>query len=804
MSPRHIPPPPPSFAGRRRRLLADRLPRRAGFAIPKLACSLAAKELELFILKMCFLMCKKDKCRQIVRQQVVGTKYLTSDSVRYHLPDKMSGVIVPTLFADHGYCATYGSNPSFCIIASKLELSVAGVNSGNGASPSSFGSTVCGSDPLCQCWRTQSTSIFLPWCALLLIGHRPQVTSRRNVPKANTSVRGDAFPVCASSGAMNPMVPTRSLYENRCGPNSTSQSSLNSAYLICLLTSSMTTTKINAAATIGNVIFKIFCKLLSLGQGSLGNLAISIVHPYLEPLAIAAHEGQVLQDATMLVVVEADMVRFLGAKAVDVDADVVAIGIVQFNVLGSIDLHGKHAVACAVVTATVEEAQELSRGGTREALVWGDDEGHAISARIIGEMMPNMKATEKDWTEPLWGNRGCAVEIEVGFTGAGEAGVDKVIFASAGAEGFKKAKIEDEGSNKGQMPILHVTSRRNVPKANTSVRGDALPVHTNSGARPYQILLHQKPLVPTMKHPVYQHQVTSRTNMPKANTSVRGVALLSDHQDLGPRLLAFEGFGHLYGSYGYIDLSAVPIVFQPHLHHLITCECNVVEVTIVTSLVACTTGVHRCETIDVDSNMVVIDIPVLVILVRVELDSEEMVGWITVVMVIYKAKDSSGNLSPPVTFPKKVIQHAITQVCWHQLWEWSATFKVLHDLPHTGPCIAKWMCTHNPLCQCSTTQSINICELSSARLSIGLFPHVTSRRKMPKAYTSVRGVALPLRASSGARYPMWHQWFSYLKGSHGHIDLCGLFIVVHPYLHCLVATKGQIGEDTLAITIEAS
>uniref|UniRef100_A0A0D9WV76 Uncharacterized protein n=1 Tax=Leersia perrieri TaxID=77586 RepID=A0A0D9WV76_9ORYZ len=97
-------------------------------------------------------------------------------------------------------------------------------------------------------------------------------------------------------------------------------------------------------------------------------------------------------------------------------------------------------------------------------------------------------------------------------------------------------------------------------------------------------------------------------------------------------------FGHLYGSYGYIDLSAVPIVFQPHLHHLITCECNVVEVTIVTSLVACTTGVHRCETIDVDSNMVVIDIPVLVILVRVELDSEEMVGWITVVMVIYKAK----------------------------------------------------------------------------------------------------------------------------------------------------------------------
>ncbi|BAS99926.1 Os07g0130500 [Oryza sativa Japonica Group] len=76
--------------------------------------------------------------------------------------------------------------------------------------PCSFGSTVSGSEPWCQCWRTQSTNIFRPWCALLLIGHRPQVTSRRNVPKANTSVRGDAFPVRASSGAMNPMVPTRS------------------------------------------------------------------------------------------------------------------------------------------------------------------------------------------------------------------------------------------------------------------------------------------------------------------------------------------------------------------------------------------------------------------------------------------------------------------------------------------------------------------------------------------------------------------------------------------------------------------
>uniref|UniRef100_A0A0E0LGW0 Uncharacterized protein n=1 Tax=Oryza punctata TaxID=4537 RepID=A0A0E0LGW0_ORYPU len=58
--------------------------------------------------------------------------------VMSHLPDKMSGVMVPKLFADHGYRATYVSNPSLCIIASKLEFRVAGVNSGSGASPSRY------------------------------------------------------------------------------------------------------------------------------------------------------------------------------------------------------------------------------------------------------------------------------------------------------------------------------------------------------------------------------------------------------------------------------------------------------------------------------------------------------------------------------------------------------------------------------------------------------------------------------------------------------------------------------------------
>uniref|UniRef100_A0A0E0AFJ5 Uncharacterized protein n=1 Tax=Oryza glumipatula TaxID=40148 RepID=A0A0E0AFJ5_9ORYZ len=84
-------------------------------------------------------------------------------------------------------------------------------------------------------------------------------------------------------------------------------------------------------------------------------------------------------------------------------------------------------------------------------------------------------------------------------------------------------------------------------------------------------------------------------------------------------------------------------------------------------------------------------------------------------------------------------------------------------------------------------------ETVDGKYAVGLCPHVTSRIKMPKAYTSVRGVALP-----------WPQWFAYLNGSHGHLDLCGLFVVVNPYLHWLVATEGQIVEDTLVITIETS
>ncbi|KAG2605885.1 hypothetical protein PVAP13_4NG161824 [Panicum virgatum] len=53
--------------------------------------------------------------------------------------------------------------------------------------------------------------------------------------------------------------------------------------------------------------------------------------------------------------------------------------------------------------------------------------------------------------------------------------------------------------------------------------------------------------------------------------------------------------------------------------------------------------------------------------------------------------------------------------------------------------------------QCSSTQSTSIIWLPIASWKIGLLPQVTSRMNVPKAKTSVRGVALLVRASSGAR-----------------------------------------------------
>lgn len=141
---------------------------------------------------------------------------------------------------------TYMSKPSFCIAASISKLAstgdyssgavrspsrycvtwrMVGLASMNGCehsspslsakhvsfssySPWSSTSTMPRSDPLCQCSRTRSTNMGCFSRKSCLIGRCPQMTSRMNMPNANTSVRGVTFPVHANSGARYPMVPT--------------------------------------------------------------------------------------------------------------------------------------------------------------------------------------------------------------------------------------------------------------------------------------------------------------------------------------------------------------------------------------------------------------------------------------------------------------------------------------------------------------------------------------------------------------------------------------------------------------------
>ncbi|KAG2641376.1 hypothetical protein PVAP13_2KG178616 [Panicum virgatum] len=57
---------------------------------------------------------------------------------------------------------------------------------------------------------------------------------------------------------------------------------------------------------------------------------------------------------------------------------------------------------------------------------------------------------------------------------------------------------------------------------------------------------------------------------------------------------------------------------------------------------------------------------------------------------------------------------------------------------------------NNPLCQCSKTQSINVCWSPFEFFVTGLSAQVTSR-SMPNANTSVDVDALPERTNSGAR-----------------------------------------------------
>ncbi|KQK15563.2 hypothetical protein BRADI_1g23691v3 [Brachypodium distachyon] len=83
------------------------------------------------------------------------------------------------------------SSPSFSTSETSSGLNPAGI----------LGSTASKIKPLRHSSTTRSTSTIRLSRSYCSIGLRPQVISRRNAPKANTSVDGVALPVCPSSGA---------------------------------------------------------------------------------------------------------------------------------------------------------------------------------------------------------------------------------------------------------------------------------------------------------------------------------------------------------------------------------------------------------------------------------------------------------------------------------------------------------------------------------------------------------------------------------------------------------------------------
>jgi len=115
------------------------------------------------------------------------------------------------------------------------------------------------------------------------------------------------------------------------------------------------------------------------GDGDPRGAAV-VVHPHVDGLP--ADEAQVPELPAGVVVVPG--VRG-GARhqAVDVDADVVAVGVAELGVEERVQLHGEDVGAPVAVVGVAEEAQELARQrGGQHRPVRGDEEGQAVGAQV--------------------------------------------------------------------------------------------------------------------------------------------------------------------------------------------------------------------------------------------------------------------------------------------------------------------------------------------------------------------------------------------------------------------------------------
>ena len=166
--------------------------------------------------------------------------------------------------------------------------------------------------------------------------------------------------------------------------------------------------------------------------------------------------------------VEAGRAGLHRGQAVDVDANVVVVDVLELAVLPGVELNGKHVIGRVAIVGASEEAQVLY-GKRGEILAWCDQEGEAMAAQVIdgddaeheggGERLHRAvgRVAKAQWSrvegvahahgcaigqleQPALCGGGCAVE---GEASVGEAGVDElvvvVVSSAEGCSGKPKA-----------------------------------------------------------------------------------------------------------------------------------------------------------------------------------------------------------------------------------------------------------------------------------------------------------------------------------------------------------------------------
>lgn len=73
------------------------------------------------------------------------------------------------------------------------------------------------------------------------------------------------------------------------------------------------------------------------------------------------------------------------ADAINIDADVVVVDVLELGVLNGVELDGEDMVACIATALSIEESQKPPCARGREICAGGNEEGHTVGAQVGGD-----------------------------------------------------------------------------------------------------------------------------------------------------------------------------------------------------------------------------------------------------------------------------------------------------------------------------------------------------------------------------------------------------------------------------------